>query len=98
MNHGFKSTFKKQYNIANLGGYDTKLISKSDSNSTTLISEVCRAGKKSLSKKEMLLNIQSLKRRAFRLRRLIDSSDDGEERKKAIKEYVHLIGQITGNN
>ncbi|MDH5596318.1 MAG: hypothetical protein OEY40_06355 [Candidatus Bathyarchaeota archaeon] len=44
------------------------------------------------------MNIQSLKRRAFRLRRLIDSSDDGEERKKAIKEYVHLIGQITGNN
>jgi len=49
-------------------------------------------------KKEMFLNIQSLKRRAFRLRRFIDSSDDDEERKKAIREYVNLIGQITSNN
>lgn len=46
----------------------------------------------------MFLNIQSLKRRAFRLRRLIDSSEDGDERKEAIREYVRVIGQITSNN
>ena len=74
------------------------MISESYSNSIMLISEVCGASKKSLSERKMFLSIQNLKRRAFRLRKLIDSSDNVDERKRAITEYVRLIGQITSNN
>ena len=74
------------------------MISEYNPNSIMLISVVCGAGKKSLSKRKIFLSIQSLKRRAFRLRMFIDSSDDVEERKRAIREYVRLIGQITSNN
>ena len=62
-----------------------------------LISEIQGASKKSLSKGKMFLSIQNLKRRAFRLREFIDSSDDVEKRKRAIREYVRVIGQITNN-
>lgn len=85
-------------NDADSRDHNKKMTIESDSKGIMLISEVCGASKKSLSERKMFLRIQNLKRRAFRLRKLIDSSDDVDERKRAIREYVRLIGQITSNN
>ena len=53
---------------------------------------------KSLSLEGDVLNIQKMKRRAFRLRRLIDRSKNKEEKKEAIREYVGLIKRISRND
>jgi hypothetical protein len=43
------------------------------------------------------LEISKLKRRAFHLRRRIDSSEDGLQRKRLIEDYVRIIWQIQNN-
>jgi len=45
-----------------------------------------------------VLSIEKMKRRAFHLRLLIDSSKNKEEKEKAIREYVSLIERISWNN
>lgn len=45
--------------------------------------------------KVIFLNIEMMKRRAFYLRLLIDSSKSKKKKEKAIKEYVSLIDRIS---
>ena len=53
---------------------------------------------KSLYKKLIKLSIDKMKRRAFRLRGLIDNINNKKARQEVIQEYVSLISQISRNN
>jgi len=51
----------------------------------------------SFPKEVSFLNIEQLKRRAFHLRRRIDTLEDGQQKQRLIKDYVKIIWQIQNN-
>ncbi len=64
----------------------------------TFISNCLLATKRPLREGDGFLGDKKLKHRAFRLRLLIDSTEDHEVKEQAIKDYVRLIHLMNQNN
>jgi hypothetical protein len=70
---------------------DNSLIDVED---ITLIREWSLSALKSTSKEAIFLNIETLMRRAFQLRRHIDALKDGKQKRQLIRKYARIIWQI----